>query len=180
MLGELHHFIQEQHAVVRQRDLARLRYRPAADKTGAGDGVVRMAEGAGGDKVPLLTQHSRDGIYRRDFDGLFLRERRQDCRHARRQHRLARARRAHHQHVVPARRGDFQRALGVLLALDVGEVELERRMLKQLVEGHHRLRLDLHIATQEARRFREMVHRIDGQPFEARRFGRVARRHQHL
>ena len=46
-------------------------------------------------------------------------ERRQDAGQARRQHRLARSGRPAHQQVVPPRRGDLQRALGALLALDL-------------------------------------------------------------
>ena len=41
----------------------------------------------------------------------------------RRQHRFAGAGRADHQQIVAAGRGDFERALGAFLALDVGEVE---------------------------------------------------------
>ena len=50
-------------------------------------------------------------------------ERRQDAGEPRGKHRLAGARRTDHQQVVAARRGDFQRALGALLAFDVLEVE---------------------------------------------------------
>ena len=59
----------------------------------------------------------------RHFEQLGGRERRQDGRQPRGQHRLARAGRPDHQEIVPARGGDFERALGALLALDVGEVE---------------------------------------------------------
>ena len=50
------------------------------------------------------------------------RQRRQDAGQARGQHRLARAGRADEQQVVAAGRGDLQRPLGVLLALDVAQV----------------------------------------------------------
>ena len=63
----------------------------------------------------------------RDFEQLGRRQRRQDRGQPRRQHRLAGAGRADHQEVVAAGGGDFERALGALLALDVGEVEQRRR-----------------------------------------------------
>ena len=59
----------------------------------------------------------------RDFEQLGRRQRRQDRRQPRRQHRLAGAGRADHQQIVAAGGGDLERALGALLALDVGEVE---------------------------------------------------------
>ena len=55
----------------------------------------------------------------RDFEQFGRRQRRQDRGQPRGQHRLAGARRADHQQVVAAGGGDFERALGALLALDV-------------------------------------------------------------
>ena len=46
----------------------------------------------------------------------------QDARQPPGEHRLARARRADHQQVVAAGRGYLERALGVLLPADVGQV----------------------------------------------------------
>ena len=62
-------------------------------------------------------------------------ERRQDAGEPRGEHRLARAGRADHQHVVPAGRGDLERALGAFLALDVLEVEPGGARRRQLCLG---------------------------------------------
>ena len=70
----------------------------------------------------------------RDFEQLGRRERRQDRRQPRRQHRLAGAGRPDHQQIVAAGGGDFERALGALLALDVGEVE-RRRLRPRAILG---------------------------------------------
>ena len=58
----------------------------------------------------------------RDLERLLEAGRRQDPGQATGEHRLAGARRADHEQVVAARRGDLERPLGVLLAADVGEV----------------------------------------------------------
>ena len=58
----------------------------------------------------------------RDFQQLARGQRRQNRGQARRQHALARTRRAAHQQIVPASRGDLQRPLGALLPLDVAQV----------------------------------------------------------
>src|SRR5258707_1183548 len=50
-------------------------------------------------------------------------QRRQDGRQPRGQHRLAGAGRADHEQIVAPGGGDFERALGALLALDVLEVD---------------------------------------------------------
>ena len=59
-------------------------------------------------------------------------ERRQQAGQARRQHRLAGARRADEQQVVTAGRGDLERPLGGLLALDLGKLGIVGRLLAQL------------------------------------------------
>jgi hypothetical protein len=59
----------------------------------------------------------------RRFNRLFERERWEDAREPSRQHRLARSRRADHQEVVTARRGDLECTAREGLAVEVGEVE---------------------------------------------------------
>ena len=44
--GEFGQFVEEEHAVVGQRDFARARDHAAADQSGVGDGVVRRTKGA--------------------------------------------------------------------------------------------------------------------------------------
>lgn len=58
----------------------------------------------------------------RDFERLGRRQLGKDSREAGREQRLARAGRSAHQQIVPARRGDLERALGRLLPLHLGEV----------------------------------------------------------
>ena len=67
-------------------------------------------------------ERAGDRMDHRDFEQLARRQRRQDRGQARRQHGFAGAGRAAHQEIVAAGRGDFQRALGALLALDVAQV----------------------------------------------------------
>ena len=74
-----------------------------------------------------LTRHRS---HHRDFQRFRRLQRWQDSRQARRQQRLAGARRPAHQQVVPAGRGDFEGALGDLLALDLRKVRPAIRRLR--------------------------------------------------
>ena len=59
----------------------------------------------------------------RDFQQLGRRERRQNRRQPRREHRFAGTRRTNHEKVMSARSRDLERALGAFLSFDVREVE---------------------------------------------------------
>ena len=59
----------------------------------------------------------------RHFEQFGRRQRRQDRGQTRSEHRFAGARRSDHQQIVAASRGHFERALGALLAFDVGKIE---------------------------------------------------------
>ena len=119
---EFRQLVEEQHAVMRERDFARPRAQAAADQRRHRGGMMRRAE------RPLVGERAAfdlagDRGDHRHFQQFGRRQRRQDRRQPRRQHRLAGAGRADHQQVMAAGGGDFERALGALLALDVGEVE---------------------------------------------------------
>ena len=78
-----------------------------------------------------VVQQAGDAGDRAHVQDLGRIERGQEPGQARREHRLARARRADQQQVVRAGRGDLERALGGLLPLDVGQLGVVRRMLGQ-------------------------------------------------
>ena len=117
---KLRQFVEEQHAVVRQRDFARPRVAAAAHQRHRRGGVVRCAEGTA---LPVFVPKA---AVERSDRGCFQRfgflHRRQDARKTCGQHRLAGAGGACHQHRVAAGGGDFERAPGGGLALDVGKV----------------------------------------------------------
>jgi len=121
---ELRQFVEEQHAVMRKRDLARSRLRAAADQRDSGCGVVRRPERT---QLPRgdIEAVSRHRAHRGEFERLGFLERRQDAGETTRQHRLAGAGRSDQQKVVRTRRGDFECTPCLLLAAHVGEV---RRM----------------------------------------------------
>ena len=119
---EFRQLVEEQHAVVRERNFARPRMQAAADQRRHAGGVMRRAERpAVGERAAFDLAGDRGD--HRDFEQFGRRERRQDGRKPRRQHRLAGAGRPDHEQIVAAGGRDFERALGALLALDVGEVE---------------------------------------------------------
>ncbi len=81
---------------------------------------------------PALVERAGQRMDHRHFERLGRRQWRQQGRQARRQHRLARAGRADHQQIVAARCGDFERALGAFLALDVLQIDRRHRLLGHL------------------------------------------------
>lgn len=103
-----------------ERDLARARYRAAADQAGGRDRVVRRPEWPPGGE-PAVAQ-ARDALDPRDLEGLLEARRRQDAGHAAREHRLADPRRSDHQDVVTAGGRYLERPASVILTADVGQV----------------------------------------------------------
>ena len=108
--------------MVCERDFAGPRVQAAADQRRHAGGMMRSAE------RPAIGQRAAfdfagDGGDHGDFEQFRRRQRRQNGRQSRRQHRLAGAGRSDHQEIVAAGRGDFERALGAFLALDIGEVD---------------------------------------------------------
>src|ERR1700675_823509 len=69
-----------------------------------------------------LEAGTAERLDRRRRERLVLRHRRQNAGQARREHRLAAAGRADHDKAVAARGGNLERALGVRLAFNVGEI----------------------------------------------------------
>ena len=119
---EFRQFVEKQHAVMGERNLARPRAQAAADQSRHAGGMMRRAE-----RPPVGQRAAFDLAGDRgdhgDFEQFGRRQRRQDRRQSRRQHRFAGAGRPDHEQIVAAGRRDFERALGAFLALDVGEVE---------------------------------------------------------
>ena len=125
---EFRQLVEKQHAVMRERNFARLGAQAAADQRRHRGRMMRRAERPPVGQRAVLDL-ARDRGDHRHFEQLGGRQRRQDGRQPRGQHRLAGAGRADHQQVVAAGGGDFERALGALLALDVGEIEHRARGL---------------------------------------------------
>ena len=116
---------------MRQRNLARPRMQAAAHQSRHAGGVVRRPKWPPvGERAAF--ERAGDGRHHGDFEELGRRQRRQDGRQARRQHGFAGAGRAHHEKIMAAGRGHFERALGAFLPLDVGKVEGRTRHIENL------------------------------------------------
>ena len=119
--AKLRQFVQKQHAVVRQADLAGLGLVTAARKRGHAGGMVRATERSGTGELASGDQagHRMD---HRGLQQLLRRQRRQQAGQPRRHHRLSGAGRADEAEVVPPGGGNLQRPLGILLALHVAKI----------------------------------------------------------
>ena len=122
-LGEFGQLVHEEHAVMGEADLAGMGNAAAADQARIGGGVMGRAERPLGDEPPLGGQEPPHAPHHGHLDRLVQREWRQDAREATGEHRFPRARRPQHDHVVRPRGGDLERALGVGVTPDVGEVD---------------------------------------------------------
>ena len=141
--GELGELVEEEDAVVGERDFAGAGNGAAADEAGVGDGVVRGAEGALGDESGFGVEDAGDGMDLGGLEGFVEAERREDRGEPAGEHGFAGAGRADHQDVVAAGGGDFEGALGGLLAADVGEVEGEMLELVENLGGFDAGRRDM-------------------------------------
>jgi hypothetical protein len=123
--GEFGELVEEEDAVVGEGDFAGTGDDAAPDEARVGDGVVWGAEGALSDETGFGVEDAGDGVNFGGLEGFFKGEGREDGREAAGEHGFAGAGRADHEDVVATGGGDFESALGGLLAADVGEVEGE-------------------------------------------------------
>ena len=126
-LRELRQLVEEQHAVMRERDLAGPRHAAAADHRDHRRRVVRAAERPLLHEAAARWQEARDAVDLRDLECLLAREARQDGAQAAREHRLARPRHADHQEIVAARRRNLECSLRLELPLHIGKVIAKHR-----------------------------------------------------
>ena len=85
--------------------------------------MMRAAEGTRRDQRAAVEQ-AHHGMHLGGFDCLLESHRGQNRRQPLGEHRLARSRRPDHQDVVTAGRRDLERALGLLLAFDLAEIDV--------------------------------------------------------
>ena len=169
--AELRQLIQEQHPVVRQRDLPRPRDAAAAGQPYHRNGVVRRTE------HPIFQQRDpgRQKPGRRvDLGGLhrlLKAHLRQDGGQTLGQHALAGAGRPDQQHVVAARRRDLQGALGVFLPLHLAEIQ--HRRLGQLPERQAFRRRQRLAAGQRIHQLPHRPYRVDPDPLHHTALGGV-------
>ncbi len=150
--------------------------RPAAEQSGIGDRVVRRAKRALRHQRLMGRQRAGYAVNLGHLEGLFERQRRQNRRHALRQHCLARARRADRQQVVASRHGDFNGPFGGFLPLYVREILVVKGGFSEGGGRVHCQRSDRQTPGDEVRRLAQRVHRIYRQPLDHRRFLGVFRR----
>src|SRR5205823_11883109 len=96
----------------------------AADEPGRRDAVMWRTKGRRPVQRAVTSQLSEQAANQRDLERLLQFQRRKDAGQASRQHRLASARRAAHEEVMATGGRDLERPLRLLLAMDLGKVDL--------------------------------------------------------
>ena len=176
--SEFGQLVEEQHSVVRQRHLARLGRLSAADQRHLRSHVMRRTERTLREQSPLCAQFSRHGVYLGRFQRLLDAERRQNRRHAPRQHRLTRTGRTDHQHVMSSGRRDLQRPLYGRLSFHVGEILGIGTLRRQSCLGIHRhRRIESPLPVQQGDHLAQGVQTVHFDPLHDRRFSGVFGRH---
>ncbi len=174
---KLRQLVEKEHAVIRQAHLARLQRAAAAGHGDVRHRVVRRAKRPDAHDGVVRRREAEDGIDLRGLDHFGAVHRRQNGRQALGEHGLARARRADEQDVVPAGGGHLERALDVLLRLDLGEIDREARLGLELRRRHGR---DALVPAQMVHELGNVLDRVDGHPVGKGGLGRVARRDEEL
>ena len=143
---ELGQLVEQQHAAVRERDLARPRARAAADDRRRRGAVMRRAERRHGDERPPGRAGARDRVDAGHLERLLPRRAAAGAREPPREHRLARSGRPREQEVVRPRCRELERAARPLLAAHVGEIGhggvLERARRERVERGRRSRRGD--------------------------------------
>ncbi len=126
--------VEEEHAVMGERGLARSRRRAAADERGRRRRVMRRAQDALA--PPSRREGAGDALDRRRLERFLVGERRQQADQALRKHRLAGAWRTDHEQAQLTGSRDLEGALGSGLAAHVAQIGHGRRGCGDHGPGH--------------------------------------------
>ena len=153
--AELRKLVEKENPLMREADFAGSRHAAAADQPRVADGVVRGTERAARHKRLSGGQASGHGMHLRRLHRLLQLEGREDSRQAPREHGLARSRRPGQQQIVPSRGRHHERALGMGLTPDVGQVRRVPGATAQKSDAVHGDRADRVAPGQMADHFRQ-------------------------
>ena len=126
----------------------------------------------------LAVEQAGDAVDFGGFDRLVFGHRRHDGGQALGEHRLAGAGRADHQEVVAARHGDLERALDVVLAFDIVEVDVITGLLAKELPAVDFLRGNVAVAFQQVDRLAQVGDAIDIDALDQAGFAGVVQRNE--
>ena len=135
---KLRQLVEKEHAVVGKAHLTRLQRAAAAGHGDVRHRVVRGAKRPDTHDGIVRRRETEDGVDLRGLDHFGAVHRGQNGRQALGEHGLARARRPDKQDVVPAGGGHLERALDVLLRLDLGKIDRKVRRGRKRRRRHGR------------------------------------------
>ena len=150
----------------------------AADEAGVGDGVVRGAKRAGGDKgMRGVEEQAADAVDLGGLDGFLQRHRRDDRGDAFGDHGFSRAGRADEERVVIAGDGDLDGALDVVLAAHVGKIHIVVLMPREKLGDVFAHRRERFFAGEKLERLAQIRHAIHFDALDHGRLARILHRH---
>ena len=132
---EFRHLVEQQHAVMRQADLAGPGLWAAADERGRRDGVMRRAKRTLREQAAFGRHQSRRRVHGRRLERLFEGPRRQQSRQPPGQHRLASPRRTGEQQVVMSGGSNLEGAPRQRLTVHIGQIGPLPRATAVSVDG---------------------------------------------
>ena len=173
-------FIEEEYAVMCQRNLARHGVRTAADHGDGRYGVVRGAERAHSHQPRPTAQLTGNRVNLCSLEGLAKCERRHNRRQSLCHHRLTRAGRTDKQYVVPTGAGDFEGTFHIFLAFYIAEIKVEvPGLARKLGASIDYGRLESGVATQKICYLAQVLDSVDLEIIYHCRLGSIGRRQYH-
>jgi hypothetical protein len=116
--------------------------------------MVRRAKGPDGQQWTIRGELGSHAVDTSGFNRFIGFHERKNSRQTFGQHRFARTWRTHHENVVPARSGNFQRALGMILSSDITVVFVVRRRVGEPFRPVGVMRFERTLTPKECDRFR--------------------------
>jgi hypothetical protein len=157
--AELRHLVEEQHALMREADLARPGDRPATHQRHLADRMMRRPERPRGEQSRTGRDQARHRMHGRHLHRFVLGERRKNAGQPPRHHGLSGAGRTDQERVVAARRRDLQRPPGQQLTVHVREVRHGCRR-RAALHGHAQRTLEAPGIVEGAHRLGQIAHAV--------------------
>ena len=177
---EFRQLVEEQHAVVRNRNLTGCGNLTAAGKSRRAHRMVRRTERTLDNQRFTVGQHPGNGMKHRRLNRLGERQRRQNRRQTLGKHTLAGAGRTDQKHIMLTHSRKLKCTFCQTLSFDIGIIDADivgKRMCSLTVKYR---RFHRHTPRQMVEQFHDIMHRVNGDTFDDRCFRGILCGDKHL